>query len=167
MDQVPKCVLSDMAELNFGGVEASGCSAHRVRGHVLHAPASIPKGRRPVCSACGAAREAGAAVDVHIDERFRRDGRRRPIAAVDAGRVATGDWQRRGCGGTLHLLYDASARVVLYVVFWDLGGRLAAPRLRRRVGVDLGGSVTCVRGGCACADTGSTRGERTPKLACA
>ena len=84
---------------------------------------------------------------------LRRDDRRRPIAAVDAGRAATGDWQRCGCGGTLHLLYVASARVVLYVAFCDLGGRLTAPRLRRRVGVDMGGNATCVRGGCAHAQT--------------
>ena len=93
---------------------------------------------------------------------LRRDGRRRPIAAVDAGRVATRDWQRRGCGGTMHLLYVASAHVVLYVVFWDLGGRLTAPRLQRRVGVDMGGSVTCVRGGCAHAQTQAVHAVNVP-----
>ena len=93
---------------------------------------------------------------------LRRDGRRRPIEAVDAGRVATGDWQRRGCGGTMHSLYVASAHGVLYVVFWDLGGRLTAPPLQRRVGVDMGGSVTCVRGGCAHAQTQAVHAVNVP-----
>jgi hypothetical protein len=34
-------------------------------------------------------------------------------------------------------------------------GWLTAPRLRRRVGVDMGGNATCLRGGCAHAQTQS------------
>ena len=39
--------------------------------------------------------------------------------AVDASRAATGDWQRRGCLGTLHLLYVASGHVVLICCLLD------------------------------------------------
>jgi hypothetical protein len=49
-----------------------------------------PEGPEPVCIACGAAREAGAAVDVRIDERFGEmigAGRSRPLTPAGRRRV--------------------------------------------------------------------------------
>jgi hypothetical protein len=79
-----------------------------------------------------------------IDERFGEmvgAGRSRPLTPAgcrrETGRAAAAE-------ARCILLYVALARVVLYGVFGDLGGRLTAPRLRRRVGVDIG----VVRGVC-------------------
>jgi hypothetical protein len=95
---------------------------------------------------------------------LRSDVRRRAIVAVDASRAATGDWQRRGCLGTLHILCVASRHVVLLCCLLD-GSRRRGCGGRTGVDMGLGGNATCLRaiGPCAVAEgpQASTAADQT------